>query len=910
MTKLNDVLSVAPEALAIAGVVDWQDWAGTGAQSERIAFDPPEPGQPWEWHWSRDLPARLVGDAGLQADLSRSWTESAGSGAAPLRLALYDVPRRSRFALMSRLGQARPACDAIFVADDTLQPETHWQWPLRICALTTEAVEDLFEVLEHDEGIAPVIFAYVLGEQDGDCDVLAVSSAAELDTLTGGGGLSAACLAWCAQQPPNPHELARLDAAARNLNASGWVVADLSATSAVDWLDQLVRDLSDNLALDEAAARAGSWLTVAHPLLAKRHVAVDGVREADSAAHTLSDELAEPLTIGLSDELPRRFELSAKGSLVTKLTNRVFFEAADNQFAGPRLSGAVADAVSAIRHAGVAPGRANARYLQALVTDQETGARRLHAFRAGAVNDAHIRVGPVSAEWHRLAMEFPEHLLEFPDGEVHLTVVFDEERNQAILHSPMKITLPRRGASSEAVFPVEVRPREREIRCTARVFYQNRQLQRLEISGPVAASDKAVGGREIAIHGEAFSSLAEPPSQHDSNQAAVIRIVNDDEAVIGTGGSGDRVRIPDLDEFRAKIREYLLKIVNEDAKADGHGLPAPDRLLRGLAQQGSSLFDQLERRGYGDLKNTKSLQVVSAEAAELWPLEFVYDYGYPADTARLCVGWQRALETGTCSCRRSRRSTTGGRRTICPLGFWGIRMVIERRVERTRLDHPVVEPAPQDAHSALRPVDSVLFATSEIVRKADRDRAVGTLLASVGRGRLYTASSWRQWREVVKADGPALLLAVPHNGHDEGATPVLEIGRTRQPSRLPSLQIHRRDIMSEMHDRGAGPIVMLLGCNTVQEDISWQNVAARFLEKSAPVVVGTLVPTLGRQAAVMAGIAAVMLAENTDEDKSIGELVRDLRRRLLTLGYTLAMAIVAFGDARWLVGSRQPEGES
>ncbi|MFD0345962.1 hypothetical protein ACFQ0M_07510 [Kitasatospora aburaviensis] len=111
--------------------------------------------------------------------------------------------------------------------------------------------------------------------------------------------------------------------------------------------------------------------------------------------------------------------------------------------------------------------------------------------------------------------------------------------------------------------------------------------------------------------------------------------------------------------------------------------------------------------------------------------------------------------------------------------------------------------------------------------------------------------------------------------------------------------------MSELHDRGTGPIVMLLGCNTAQEDISWQNVAARFLEKSAPVVVGTLVPTLGPQAAVMAGIAAVMLAENTNENRSIGELVRDIRRRLLTLGYTLAMAV---GLRRRPLAGRQPTG--
>ncbi|MFJ3792163.1 hypothetical protein [Kitasatospora sp. NPDC090091] len=925
MVKLSDILSISPEALAVAGVVDWPGRNGTGAR-RGVAVDLPDPGQPWEWRWSADLPARLLDDADLQQDLSRSWTESAARGNDPVRLALHGVPRAGRHALMARLGQARPAVGAVFVADDTLQPEPRWSWPLRVCTVTTTAAGDLFAALDHDEGIAPLVDAYTLGEQDGDCDVLAVSGGAELDALATGGGLSAACLAWCGPQPPDRHELARLEAAARNLGASGWVVADVSATDAAEWLAQLVRGLSENRPLDEAAGRAGSWLTVAHPELAERRTVADAVRAADAAAHALTDGPAGPLTLAFDVDVVNGLDLPDQPLPVTEVTHGIAVEAATARFSGRRLGGAVADAFRVVHRAGVAPGRANARFLQALVSDQETSERCLHAFRAGAVNDVHVRVGPVSAEWHALATEFPEQNLEFRDGEVRLTVVFDEERDQAFLHEPMKITLPRRGASSEAVFPVEVGAQEREIRCTARVFHQNRQLQRLEISGPVGPTDEAVGGREIVINGEAFSSLAEPPSRDHGGPDALIRIVDDERAVIVTGAGDLPVRIPDLDQLRARIRDHLSAAVNADAVAEdpeaGTGTagtdtagtavgggpasgPAPDALLRGLAQQGSFLFDQLERLGHGGLKDATSLQVVSAEAAELWPLEFVYDYGYPADTARLCAGWQRALETGTCSCRRSRRPSVTGRRTICPLGFWGLRMVIERRVERARLDHTVVEAAPADAAGALRPVNSVLFAASEIVRGADRAGAVGSLRGSLGTDGVHTADSWQEWRRVIRAEGPALLLAVAHNARDQGLTPVLEIGRIRRPSRLASLQIDRRDIVSDRHDHQAGPIVMLLGCNTVQEDISWQNVAARFLEKSAPVVVGTLVPTLGRQAAVMAGIAAVMLAENTGADTSIGELVRDIRRRLLALGYTLAMAVVAFGDARWLVGSRQ-----
>ncbi|MGW4896979.1 hypothetical protein ACWEQL_32680 [Kitasatospora sp. NPDC004240] len=843
MTKPHDILSITPEALAAAGLADrpdrarppWSPTSGHGA--------PGVSGEDrWDWRWPPEL-TRLVGDPDRQEALADTWTTYV-HGAPPVRLALHGVAPVDRHPLVTRLGRLRPAVGAVFIADETLEPEPPRHRPLRL-AMTADTAGALLARPHHGEWTGPDIDAYVLGDQDVDYDVLAVTGTADLLLLAHGDGRSATCLVWCSPQPPDREQLLRLDEAARDLGASAWIVADLSATDSAGWLGRLVRALSDDVALDEAADRAGSWLTVAHPELTGR--------------------LTAPV---------RATAAGAPGDV-------------------PRTT-------------GVTPGRAGARHLQAHVSDQETGARRRSAFRAGAVNDVHVRVGPGSAEWHALAAEFPEHRLEFPGGEARLLVTFDEDRDMAYRHEPLGITLPLRGASSEAVFPVTVGPDEREIRCTARVYHENRQLQRLEITGPVGTADEAVAGREITVHGEAFGPLADPPRPHHGAPTALIRITDDDEAVISTGEGVSTARIPDLDQVRARIREHLDSAVAADSLAVEPGLPPPERLLSRLAQQGSALFDRLEAMGHGALKDVGFLQVVSAEAAELWPLEFVYDYGYPRDGARLCTGWRRALETGSCSCRRPDRPTVDGRRTICPLGFWGLRMVIERRVERARLDRSVVEAAPPDAFSTLRPVDSVLFAASGVVRPADRAATTEALRDSFGAQGLHIATSWRGWRELVRTRSPALLLAVPHNARDEGDTPVLQIGPRGRPSELPSVQISRLHIVSELHGGGNGPIVMLLGCNTAQEDVRWQNVAAKFLQESAPVVVGTLVPTLGRQATVMASAAAVMLAEDPGGGRSIGELVRDIRRRLLVLGHTLAMAVVAFGDARWLVGSRQP----
>ncbi|GAB7185324.1 hypothetical protein ATKI12_5155 [Kitasatospora sp. Ki12] len=895
MAQQYDLRSIAPEALAAVGVL------GRRVGGGRASIEPPDPGRPWRWRWSPGLLDRLTADAELQANLSRSWVEAAERDPDPVRLALYGVPRTKRHVLMTRLAQARPEIGAIVIADHTLRPEPNWQWPLRVRAVTPQAAEELFGGLAQE--VARGIDAHPLGEPDEDCDLLAVSDTADLDTLSTDSGLSVTGLVWCASQLPDPHQLARLAVTARHLDATGWVVADLSDTDAADWLARFVRSLSENPALDEAADHAGSWLTVVHPYEMEFHAALRDTPAGGTANPPLpnlppapSDAYLRGEGSGFSGPSGR---LRGAARVLSQAGSRL---GAAVRSARPRLSEKTA-AGRKVRSAQAATAPAEDRYLQASVTDGGTGTPRRHAFRPDATNDIHIRVGPESAEWRRTTAAFPEQGLEFKGGAARLTVTFDEERDEASLHDPVKVFLPPRGASSEAVFPVEVRARERTIRCTARVFYRKRQLQRLVITGPVAASDEAVDGREIAVNTEAFDVLAAPqpqPDQAAATRSETIRIESDSELVVGVG-ENNRVRISELGTFRARVRELLGDSVNKDAAAVGPDAPAPLRLLLGLAQQGSALYRKLDDSGFGDLKDAVALQLVSTEAAELWPLEFVYDHGYPLDTAALCAGWRQGLETGTCACCASDGGPEHGHRTICPLGFWGLRMVIERRVERAGLDRTVVEQAPQGTRSTLRPVDSALFAASRKCRKPDLDQAVQALLASLGGTALHRAESWRHWLTVVEAEGPPLLLAVPHNTHDAGGIPVLVIGKQ---SELPSLLIDRRHIVSDRHDHEVGPVVMLLGCNTAQEDISWQNVAARFLEKSAPVVVGTLVPTLGRQATVMASIAGGMLAGNTRQDLSIGELVRDIRRQLLLRGCTLAMAVVAFGDARWLVGNR------
>jgi len=198
--------------------------------------------------------------------------------------------------------------------------------------------------------------------------------------------------------------------------------------------------------------------------------------------------------------------------------------------------------------------------------------------------------------------------------------------------------------------------------------------------------------------------------------------------------------------------------------------------------------------------------------------------------------------------------------------------------------------------TVLRDVDRVLFAASAQVDRLSTDATTTTtaLLGSLLADRFASVTTWQAWTEQVASHRPGLLLALPHNEKDGGAS-ALQIGAA-DVRRI--REITREDVLPPGAD--VGPVVLLLGCNTANEEVSWQSAAAKFRALGAAVVVGTLVETLGRQTAPAARLLATMLwGDDRVEGATIGEVVRALRRRVLLEGWTLGMSLVAYGDAAW-----------
>ncbi|MES9937193.1 MAG: hypothetical protein ABW153_12175 [Sedimenticola sp.] len=331
-------------------------------------------------------------------------------------------------------------------------------------------------------------------------------------------------------------------------------------------------------------------------------------------------------------------------------------------------------------------------------------------------------------------------------------------------------------------------------------------------------------------------------------------------------------------------------------------------LLRDMARHGAVLYNSLDAQGFED--PGERIQLLNREPGAYVPLEFVYDRGYPRDDARLCDGWREALLSDDPNCpvcgqaplSDDERDNIG---TICPLGFWSLKKIIERW-------DPEMEPeqgsdhrtsVPRDGHRDLSVLDDMLFASSHRVPQNERQATEQALQPNFSNP--IIAQDWAEWKEAVKDRHPPLLLALPH--HDaEAALDYLQIGNDQLPpekGRLSRGQLTNLYVNPDGKD--PGPIVLLLGCRTGAEtEVGYIGLARRFQQLNTSIVLGTLAQILGIHAAPVARELINELVAVDDPQADFGTIMRRVRRRMLAKGYLLSLCLVALGDAEWRLTPR------
>ncbi len=573
------------------------------------------------------------------------------------------------------------------------------------------------------------------------------------------------------------------------------------------------------------------------------------------------------------------------------------------------------------------PGAEPAAVASATTTTQDerhVRARIIHegqprnTFVAGASNIIRCWIGLPEDDGAATA-DAPIQTVAIPKEGLLLTVelCWGDQRDS----STMLLPAPRSARSGDCDLHVDVPAEERYVKAEIMFRYRGRCFETVLVEAAALAPGEEAGPRdalriraqlsrrEVIAVADArpctstltFGNSSEPGSDHAAGVSGgqpTLRVYD------GTGGRNFTLKSPGkaIEALNTVLFSTQKSLVRRLAPAPGAEalLDAGDEevriLLRNMARFGAGLFNQLEQQGFAD--PGERIQLLSLDPDVVLPLEFVYDRGYPIDAAHLCKGWQAALEADArvCpACGHDPLSADARRHaaTICPLGFWSLRKVIER------LNPAGAEnaSAPGANRRSLPAIDSAVFASSNKVPEDERTATWKTIHECIGNATL--ARDWDEWYDAVKQH-PRLLIALPHHDEEE-LEDFLEIGDESLGHDLARLR--RGQIRPEyVNPDGCepGPILLLLGCRTgAESELGYVQVVREFQKLKTAIVLGTLAQILGRHAAPLARELVTQLVAVDDANADFGTLMRRVRRRMLARGYLLALCLVALGDAEW-----------
>jgi hypothetical protein len=183
----------------------------------------------------------------------------------------------------------------------------------------------------------------------------------------------------------------------------------------------------------------------------------------------------------------------------------------------------------------------------------------------------------------------------------------------------------------------------------------------------------------------------------------------------------------------------------------------------------------------------------------------------------------------------------------------------------------------------------------------ERKKALAKQLMKTARN-AHAVDSWVEWRNDVKEKEPMILLAVAHV-ENKGINGCLFIGDGSDP--------HLHWLLDGQVDRGcvrnhSGPVlVILMGCETAQQENRYAGFPARFRNGEADIVMATVSPILGR----FGGPLAEELLSQLDScwadggaPTTLSELLRRSRVLFASRGNPIGFSLVAYGDSDWAFG--------
>jgi hypothetical protein len=501
---------------------------------------------------------------------------------------------------------------------------------------------------------------------------------------------------------------------------------------------------------------------------------------------------------------------------------------------------------------------------------------------------------------------FPAERLDWRKRESHTLQVIFAEPEQWVepLHGTLR--LPRHGRSTTAVFVfTPTTPGPFAGRVTA--LHRGRVLQTAVLATEVVATlveyqtspppqpmqfrPEVLVRRRLSTLDDRRAFDAAVVLNHTQAGKSAMLVASERGAYIS---SLDGIA-PQLQEINGLLNHVAL---NVNAHSGNLHRRENAELLVKLALQGCALHDGLVKDyiqrsvAASAIIGGDYLQIVSTKADALVPLEFIYEYKPPAEGAPVCANAAGALRSGRCG--PGCVPTTNPAPHVCPLGFWGLRKVIERHVH---------EPGPGAAagvlcesgvdRNTLKLGGPVLLAASKQVPDTEHAELQKEVTA-IWKPKVDHVQTWTAWRQGVERSKPVLIVALPH-AEGVGTEISLEISGDTLKGRY-------LDQSYVLANPDQPPIALLLGCDTV--NVAYSDAYARhiavFRRAGAALVVGTVATVFGKHAAKMAARVVDNLAAAIQARPGrFGEVLRQAKREAVANSEMIALCLVAFGDADW-----------
>lgn len=866
-----------------------------------------------------------------------------------------DQPQRppspGRLAWYARL-LAHPDVRArsVYVRADEPSIEVGWQWPLRIGFLRDERSGTLKTAIEAEVRAHPWLqpLATIVDAEsaDGLCDLLLLQgdlrgSLAQLAALPS--PPTADCVVVVGDAYGSMEQRAGLIAGMRAAaRTSGVAIAQLQAPRAARWYRELMRELSHAHPLDVALSTAARHESVGAP--APMIWASGRLMEVATLAHQLhrmAERLRDPRLASRSIDLsaspatrkifrqtsyfPRSYgdlsyQLDDLASFARRNPGFEMFahesgmatSAAELSNVASELSTGAAD-VAATRD--IDASKAVARFIQARIFDgtapQELVERR-HALRAGAAHEIRVRIGRPSDDWGltpRVPALSEDQLPR--DADHHELTVSLVEPNLLPEGQSATIVLPKGGDSTEAHFWLFAPDESTQLDARIIVAHRNRILQTALLRAPIVSGDDRGEGtiqpEPEVVTRAALDDLAwRRPfdaalvANHSATGTSGVTAISDGEAkAFRVGDEMRRV----LDEFDSA----LSKVATQRRKFEGglHGA-ATVEMLRSFATLGALLHDHIVKDGLRNsaLSKGERLQVISARADARLPVEFIYDRAAPAADALLCPHAEVALRRGACEASSCARGDAE-RSVICPLAFWGLSRVIERHAH----DEDLVDRAVGHKDFAFRADPTSGRRTLNVLRGGmvgGSHQVTNTVTNGLTRicARISAAVhqpldpllDWESWKAEASNGNASLLVLLVHTEMLPGSSIMarMELGEESW------LSLADLDEPYLGTDKGATPLVMLLGCETGAPEVPFASFVARCRHAKAPIVVvsGSLIHSIHAVPVAEEFVDALRDAMSRPE-VTFGEVMRAVRRDMLAKGFPMVLALTAYGDADW-----------